>query len=52
MLLTIAVSDVDLKDTTSLCVDVIGPIEECNGALDESHATGQVEGGVALTITH
>ena len=52
MLLTIGVSDVDIRDTTSLCIDVIGPIEEHNSTLDEPIATGQVERGVSLMVTH
>lgn len=41
----------DLGDTTTLGIDVIGPIQHGDGSLDEAHATGKMERSVALSVT-
>ena len=41
-----------LGDTTSLGIDVIGPVQHGDGSLNEAHTTGKMKRSVALSVTH
>ena len=41
----------NLRDTTTLGIDVIGPVQHGDSSLDEAHATGEVERSVPFSVT-
>ena len=50
--LTSRVPDSELGYLAALSVDVVGPVKQHHGSLHEPHATGEVQRGVAVAVTH